>query len=316
MYNAETLGARGSRHDGSMARATWRRTCVVGASLWIAACFSKPSEPNPGAGSDAGRDSNAIVDVPHGAVPVVRFFRDAWFSDSSPNCVHGGSAVASPGMTYVGFSIDATGVQPGEVLLLVGTIDNGNNMVWGMPDGFIPLEEQFYGTDNETMVVAWKVAGSNEPPVYSGIYQGSSDICSAAAAISLIAVDGADPSQPDSTHDEFEGISSPTNGTSGGLTTTVDHTLLIWASGADWDQYQGTVNTFAAPSGYTMVTAFGDHGDQTMADQLAWDWTSQMIASHEVPTPTNKSAVTGTFYPNGGAPASSCTFMIALKPAP
>jgi hypothetical protein len=275
--------------------------------LLLAGCFSKPSAPGMPRDGAAGADAAADTLDTHGA-PLPRLIANAYFSDHYPTGgPHGTPVLASPGMTSAAYSIATTGVMADDLLLFIGTIDNGDGMTWQLPGGFGEIDHRTWGTDSETIVVGWKKAGASEPPTYDATY-GGSNIFSAAATITLIAVSGARTDiAPQSTTDT-SAVGAPTMATSAGLTTTTAHNTIVYAGAADWISFVGT-NNITAPGGYTSLAKITDHGNET-----DFDWTSQQVAFQVEDSPTTTSLVTGTFA--GNEPASGCTVLMAIEPAP
>ncbi len=102
-------------------------------------------------------------------------------------------------MTETGWSLDATGVQPGELLLIIGNLDNGWELVYGDPidTGWTTIGQKFIQPDGQTLIVASKVAGAAEPQAYAGTYSLNDAIdhrTTGASAMALVAVTGADTS--------------------------------------------------------------------------------------------------------------------------
>lgn len=255
----------------------------------LAGCFSKPDAPGA----------------------TARLVRNAWYSNNYPL---GGPAMgpllASPGMSTSGYSIDTAGIVDDDIVLFIGAIDNGNlnNDIWKVPLGFTQLEQRFFGHDGETFVVGWKLA-RGEPTTYSAAY--GNGVFSAAATITLIAVSGASTAAPSSTNGFTDQTSKPTFARSDGLATVAANTTLIFAAGADWDQFVGTT-TFTPPAGYTQLAAFGDHGDGSdVAGE--WDWTSQQVSFAVQHTPGPTGVVSAEFV--GTEMAGWWTMLIAIESA-
>jgi len=262
-----------------------------------------------GAGADGGLDAalpdgalaDAEIDAAIPLGPKVRLLRHAYYTDYSGTVFESSAA-----MSRTGFEIATAGVVNGELLLFVGSIDNGSDTVWPNPiaPGFQELTQHFYGSDGQTYMVAWKIA-DNEPATYSGTY-GSGNV-RGSVTISLLAVSGV---RRNGAVHGWRGFydSAPMNpvvGSNIGLTTTIDHCAIVYLSGADWLSTPGS-NTFMPPAGYLPVDQVGDRGSN------AWDWTSHQVAyrNQEVagPTGTITGSMTGPF--NG----SPWTVVIAVAP--
>jgi hypothetical protein len=268
-----------------------------------ATCTSVPT-PDAMLLDDGGTPPDARpadASVPPGASPVARLISTAYYSGSE----------ASAGMAQTSFTIATNGVHDGDLVLFVASIDNGSNTVFPNPiaTGFHQLTQQFYGNDGQTFVVQYKIA-DHEPVNYSGTY--GSGLGSGASVLNLVAFTNFDPAQPINAVNVFHAPqgtadATPVFGNSPGVTTTVAHCLLVYASGADWGGANGT-NTFEPPTGFTPLAEFGDHGDHS------WDWTSQQIDTRVqdaagVTGPVSGS-LTGTFN------ATAWTVLLAVAPKP
>ena len=237
-------------------------TIVV--ALLAAGCFTKPDRPNALVG-----DAHALHDGrPHDGTPqrlTPRLINNAYWA----------TGVDMTGMSQTTFSIPTAGINDGDLVLFIASVDNGSNTVWPSPisAGFVQLAQIFYGNDGETYVVSEKIA-NHEPSMYQGNYGGGID--SGAAAITLIAIAGADPANP---IDAFTTASSTGNETatvdctSPGVTTHVNGDTIIYASGADWESPISS-NTVVTPAGYTLLTSLGDYGPADTSGVAHWDWTS------------------------------------------
>ena len=198
--------------------------------------------------------------------PTVRLVREAYRDGGEDSVAHG-----TPGMSKAGFSISADGINAGDLVVLVGSVDNGIENFWNLPDGFTELIDREFGPDTQTFAISWKIA-ANEPATYTGTYLPGIST-SGAATITLLAIGGADPTTPIEAfvpYDQGKDDHDPIDVGSPGLTTTVDNSLLVYAAGADWHG-EGGRNTFTAPDGFTQVAAFGDRN-------IDWDWTSETVA--------------------------------------
>lgn len=223
-------------------------------------------------------------------------------------CVNGSNTYASAGMTHDAFQLSTAGVVNGDLLLVIGNVDNGSNSVWPVPifSGFTELVQQYFGSDGQTYVLSWKIA-NNEPATYTATY--GSGAGSSCATISLIAVSGANPAAPINVFvNEYNAASpqDPVIAASTGVTTTVANTLLIYAAGSDWLSQTGS-STYVLPTGFTQLTAFGDHGNSQ------WEWTSQMIGYKAQAAIGPTGAISGTMDSTiNGMPWSA---VIAIAPA-
>lgn len=227
-------------------------------------------------------------------IPFVRFASSEWFSNWS------GSTYKSTNMPAVntGYSVGTSGVVNGDLLLFIGTIDNGTgaNSIWPNPvaPGFTQLSQIYYGNDTETYVVAWKIA-NNEPATYSGAY--GAGLISGSSVITLVAIGGVNPTTPIVA--SWFGNGGATNsltpaGVTASLIAPVANCIAVYMGGVDWNVTPGS-NTFIAPSGYTILAQLGDRGGGT------WDWTSQMVAYKTLFSAGPTGAVTGS-YSTGSAP--------------
>jgi hypothetical protein len=236
-----------------------------------------------------------------GSPPVARLISTAFFSNTN----------ASAGMSHDGFSIPTNGVHDGDLMLFIASIDNGSNTVFPNPiaTGFHQLTQQFYGHDGQTFVVQYKIA-DHEPVNYTGTY--GSGLGSGASVLNLVAFTNFDPAQPINAIHVFHepqttADMTPVFGNSPGVTTTVDHCLLVYASGADWGGSPGE-NTFETPTGFTKLAEFGDHGDNS------WDWTSQQIDTKVQDAAGATGPVTGSL--TGTFNGTAWTVLLAIAPPP
>jgi hypothetical protein len=315
------------RRYGSEASTGLKNKCVTGNTdagptpdSPIAVPDAPPGTPDAplAAVADARRgpaDARKTVDAPrpdanNGAAPVPRLVSEAYYSNYS------GLFFSPAGMTATGFEIPTTGVHDGDLLLFIASIDNGSPTLWPNPiaPGFTQLVQAMYGNDGETYVVQYKFA-SGEPIKYTGTYGAST---SGSAVLMLVAVTGVDPANPIDgfATGHFTGAgTAPVIGTSTGVTPGYANTIVVFASGVDWESYPGS-NTFVFPSGYTPIASLGDHGDDT------WDWTSQQISYEVRPTPGATGPITAEFDENEREDAGTAivgtawTVGVGLKAAP
>jgi hypothetical protein len=181
-------------------------------------------------------------------------------------------------------------------------------MLWPNPiaPGFTQVAQNFYGSDGQTFVVAYKVA-SAEPAKYTGIYGSGNG--SGSATITLVAFSGASTVMPvdngKATFSTAAGM-NPVQGTSPGFDTSVPNCTLLLASGVDW-LGQGGTNTFSLPNGFTSLAQLGDHGLD-----LNWDWTSQQVsyATQATAGPTG----TINWSAQGSQSGQAWTVLLAIAP--
>jgi hypothetical protein len=217
------------------------------------------------------------------------------------------SAGSTAGMSASGFSISTAGVVNGDLLLFIANVDNGDNNNWPNPiaTGWHQLAQHRFGSDGQTYVIDYKIA-NNEPATVAGSY--GVGIGSSAAVIALIAVSGADQTNPINAFLANDGnttSSMPTVATSPGVTTTVSNCLIVYAAGADWLGF-GSSNTFSLPAGMSSLMAMGDHGNNM------WDWTSQMVGWTAQLNPGATGSFTGTL--TSSTPGIPWTAVIAVAP--
>ena len=205
------LAAHGKKPSGAqradLAALAMSRALLCVAALALAGCFDFDAlrQPRDGGGGDLGADDLAgqgdadlanaadlagadLAGVP--TTPMPRLIAQAWYSSATAT-----TYASTVGMTKMGFEIPTAGIVDGDLVLFIASIDNGSNTVWPNPiaPGFTQLAQNFYGSDGETFVVAYKLA-SGEPPKYTGTY--GSGIGSGSSAIALIAVSGANKVMP------------------------------------------------------------------------------------------------------------------------
>jgi hypothetical protein len=266
----------------------------LGALVFVGACFTKPDR--------VVFDHDAAVDgALDAASPSLtpRLIRNAYWSNG----------IGSPGMSSTGFSIDTDGVHDGDLVVFIGSVDNGADTFWAPGNGFAQLTQKYYGNDGQTYVVRYKVA-SQEPATYAGNYgpQGSSH----AAVISLIAIANADTRFPPdlfSSSNQIGADMHPPIGIAPGVTTTVNGSTLIYAGGADWTLSDSS-NTVETPLGFTPLTSIGDKG----GSNNEWQWSSQQVAyrEHVVAGPTGDISGSLTSPTVGGLGWAA---LIAIAPA-
>jgi hypothetical protein len=225
-------------------------------AVLLAGCISIP----PFRGDAGGADTFA---GPLNARFIANAYREGG-PDSS-------GAYGTFGMSEAGYAVLTTGINDGDLVLLIANSDNGANNLFNVPAGFTQIVQREYGTDGQTYVIAYKIAGSTEPMQYTGTYnpQVSS---SHAATVSLIAITGYNAANPIEAlyPTDHQTPTDPADVSSAGIVTTANNSLLIYAAGADWTPSNGE-NAATVPSGYTLLTSIGDRDTH-------WDWTSQVIA--------------------------------------
>jgi hypothetical protein len=269
------------------------------ATLTLAGCFDFDALRKPLDGGASGDMTGG------GATPTPRLIAQAWFSDAS-----GTTHASTAGMLKSQFEIPTAGIVDGDVVLFIGSIDNGSNTVWPNPiaPGFTQLAQSYFGSDGQTFVVAYKVA-SSEPAKYTGIY--GSGIGSGSSAITLIAVSGANRVMPiNNSLDAFSSMPgmSPVNGSADGFSTTAANCTLVLAGGVDW-LGQGGSNTFTLPSGFTSLSQLGDNGG---TGAVVWDWTSQQVSWR----PQAQAGATGAvnWSATGSFAGQAWTAIVAVAP--
>jgi hypothetical protein len=282
-------------------------------ALALAGCFNFDRLRQPLDAGNAAADDMATAEADMAnadlassdaapATPTPRLVTQAWFTN-----YNGPTYASTVGMSKTGFEVPTAGIVDGDLILFIGSIDNGSNTVWPNPiaPGFTQIAQAFYGADGQTFVVAYKIA-DGEPPKYTGTY--GPGIGSGSSAIALIAVSGASHVMP--INNSLASFSSdaamtPVNGGSAGLVTTAANCTLLLASGVDWGGLSGT-NTFTLPSGFTSLSQLGDHGS------LAWDWTSQQVswATQAAAGATGPIA----WSANGSYNGQSWTVLVAVAP--
>jgi hypothetical protein len=290
-----------------------RHATLCVAALALAGCFDFNALRQPLDGGVADDLASVDTDLSNvkdmaesdsGGVssPTPRLIAQAWFSNATAT-----TYASTVGMMKTQFEIPTAGIVDGDLVLFIGSIDNGSNTVWPNPiaPGFTQIAQAFYGSDGETFVVAYKIANA-EPPKYTGIY--GPGIGSGSSAIALIAVSGARSAMPiDNSLASFSSAAgmSPVNGSSTGFVTTAANCTLVLASGVDW-LGEGGSNTFTLPAGFTSLSQLGDHGT------MAWDWTSQQVSWATQPTAGATGAV--NWSAQGSQNGQSWTVLVAVAP--
>lgn len=292
-----------------------RRAILCVAAVALSGCFDFDALRQPLDGSAAGGDdlslaqsdlANMTADLAgaDGGVvtPRARLIANAYFSNFT-----GTTYASTTGMTKTQFEVPTDGVVDGDLVLFIGSIDNGSNTLWPDPiaPGFTQIAQNYYGSDGQTFVVSYKIA-DHEPSKYTGTYgQGNG---SGSSVIALVAVSGARSAMPvDDSLASFSSAAgtSPVLGSSTGVVTTTANCALVLAGGVDW-LGQGGTNSFTLPSGFTSLSQLGDHGT------FAWDWTSQQVSWSTQAT----AGATGTvsWSAMGSQSGQAWTVLVAVAP--
>jgi hypothetical protein len=238
---------------------------AIAVLFWVTLLTGCNSQVSSFVGGSSGGSSGGGTTTTN--PPTPRIINNAYWTSGG-----GGTA----GMSAAAYSISTTGVVNGDLLIMVGTVDNGSASNWPNPiaAGFTQLNQTYYGNDGQTVFVDWKIA-NNEPATYSGVY--GPGIGSSAAAISLIAISGANASTVlNGTNSTFTfgagGGVNPVTANTAGLTTTVNNSTLIHLSGADWQCF-GFTSTTTLPASFLSLVSMGDRGATN-----TWDWSNLSVA--------------------------------------
>jgi hypothetical protein len=234
--------------------------------------------------------------------PVARLVATAYYADWTAPPTY-----ASTGMAHGSFSIPTTGVQNGDLLLIIGVYDDGSDAAWPIPfaTGFTQIYQKFIGNDGQTILVAWKIA-NNEPTAYAGSFVGGA---SSSTSMALIAVSGANGSTPIGPTDLAYATGTATNvatGTSAGVTTTSAKNLIIYANSGDWQGNQTTV-THNMPSGFTSLASLTDRGSGSVAEWASLQVGFKLQASMGATGPISGSQT-------GSNPGLGWAAVIAVQP--
>ena len=278
----------------------------MSARAWLVAiaalgpgCLIKPDRValDSDGGVDAAPDGSSTTLVP-------RVIANAYFASGF---------TPSPGMTALGYAVPTTGVNNGDLLLFIANVDNGSQTVWpgAVGPGFHQLVQQYFGSDGQTVDVSWKIA-DNEPAAYTGSY--GAGVGSSAATITLLAIAGADPTNPIHAFvpELAPSPTTPVAALSPGVTTTVPGCTLIYAAGADWLQQTGAYAAML-PADLTELASFGDVGG------AAFDWTTQVVAYRGLPAIGGSAPIAATLVgTHNMTPVAghAWTVAIAVAPAP
>lgn len=275
----------------------------------LTGCISIPGFHGSDGGSDGGTGDTPTIDAPIGPL-AVRFIANA-YREGGPDSMAQGTF----GMSETGYAVLTNGVVAGDLMLLIGNIDNGANNLWNLPTGFTQVVQREYGQDGQTYLIAWKIATGSEPVQISGTYNMAVS-SSHAATVSLLAITGYDPANPIEAFlpTDHQTATDPADVGSTGIVTTVDNSLLIYAAGADWTPNNGT-NAASLPSDYTLVTSIADRDTH-------WDWTSQVIGSaykaQAGATGALTNTLTGINFSDGTThiPGGGWAVLLAITPHP
>lgn len=240
--------------------------------------------------------------------PTVRVVSQAYWTSSF------GPEVGTSGMSMTGYELDAPGVVDGELLVAIACIDNGSMTTWPDPlgPGFVQLDQRFWGNDGQTCAVDWKIA-SGEPAMYTGVY--GPNIVSGSALLVLLAIDGAAPSAPiaDRAIGNTVGAGvNPVTAVSPGVTAPVANTLVLYATGSDWECFQSSNVTFTVPSGFAPLFASTDRGGTDHGK----DWTTFQVVQRALATPGPTGTITSTETSDGPASCVATPWTAALAIVP
>lgn len=226
----------------------------------LAGCLIKPDRAtgDGGAGAQDTRPGDAEGDGRGSGGPfAARLISTAYFGSQGGSSIHNGSTA---------WQLSTTGLQPGELAIIIGNVDGGTTLL-GLSSDFALLAEQAFGpTPGQTYFAFAKTAGTNEPDAYGGSYGAAS--ATGFSAIALIAIAGASAAPPISAHANDNCVMSCTT-TAGPavkldapqLTTVADGSMLVFAGGADW-LGNGHV-AFQPPQEMTALTQLTDEGTAT-----------------------------------------------------
>jgi len=195
-------------------------------------------------------------------------------------------------MTISTYEISTAGVVNGDLLIFLGSVDSINSNAWPNPiaPGFTQLDQTYFGQDLQTVVTAWKIANA-EPPTYSAPYVGG-PAGPMSAALSLIAISGADQAQPLRQTFSIAQTSQPAANasfSSPGVTTTVPNCLVLVAAMVDWQGTPPGTNTADWQPGFTELVHVGDRGDGSS------DWSTVGVAYRVFPLAQATGVINATF---------------------
>lgn len=274
---------------------------LLGVAFLVAACGRVGFDDQVASG-----DGALEPDAPLGA-PVARVVSQAYWTNWF------GTEIGTPGTNFDGYSLPTAGVVDGELLLIIACIDNGSDTVWPTPlgPGFRQTFQRFWGNDGQTCAIDWKIA-DNEPAAYTGTY--GPGIVSASSLLVLVAIPGADPVLPFEGSVDLTGSGTGTNpvqAMSPGVTTTVPNSLVLYATGSDWECFEVTDVTFTVPTDFTQLFVASDRGNTATKD-----WTTFQIATRYMPTPGPTGTITNTETSTGTADclATPWTSALVIRP--
>jgi hypothetical protein len=249
-------------------------------TIALPACLLKPSPPgngtndggqtgdggsgSGGSGSGSGGSGSGSSGGSDGSAMVPRVLAKAWYSDVGMSQNMGSSA----------YWISTFGVQDGDFLLLIANMDNGSDDEFVSPPNFTKLDDHYYyGGDGQTFYAAYAVA-NGEPDHYSEAYKYEAG--SRMTAMALIAIAGADTSDPPNVSNYYLGTSAVVSPqaeiTSSDDITTVNNCAVVVAAGADWLHFDTSVAE-EMPSQVPLLAELTDQGD--LATDA--DWTSLTV---------------------------------------
>ncbi|HET9988187.1 MAG TPA: hypothetical protein VFQ65_06700 [Kofleriaceae bacterium] len=276
----------------------------------LAGCLFKPNRVDPNGGDGGGSSfEDAPVKLDTGTTPdfTARLAARAYWNLEA--------GTGTPMMDHETFALPSTNVVAGELVLLIGSVDN--QPVITAPPGFTLLTKTPYGDgETQTYVAYWKIATTNEPAYYIGKYpnNNTTGASSAAGAYVLLTIGMARDSPSIVTQNEIcapnctYSLMMPTP--SQGVGTTVDNSIVIYAAGGNWLSTDG-LDVYDLPAGFTLLTAFGDYGTNR------FNWTDIMVGWQLVPTARPAVAVSGMItadQPNHMSMGSPWTVEIAVAP--
>jgi len=256
-------------------------TRLLACVLVLGGCFIKPDRVDPGDGSGS-QDAGTSPDF------VARLAARAYWNLEANT--------GTPLMDHETFALPSTNVVAGELLLIIGSVDN--QPVITAPPDFTLLTKTPYGDgETQTYVAYWKIATTNEPAYYIGKYPNNdmTGASSAAGTYVLLTVGMARDTPIIATQNELctsnctYSLAMPTP--SQGVDTTVDNSIVIYAAGGNWLSTDG-LEVYDMPAGFTQLAAFGDYG------AAHFDWTDIMVGWQLVPTARAAVPVSGTITCN------------------
>ncbi|CAN5830301.1 hypothetical protein BH11MYX2_BH11MYX2_28950 [soil metagenome] len=278
------------------------------ALLVVVGCFNEPGRPSgarDGGGDDGGSDAQPH-DAYVGPLKATKLSTAYWDERNSGS--------GSPGMTGGHWELDLSSAQSGQLLLIIGTVDNGSGNYFDptTPVNWTKLDEVYTDVpaDTQTTIFAWKIAGTNETRIGAD-YTNTSG--SGSAAFVVLAIDGFDPENPIETRDIGQADNhmntNPVMVTSAGVVVSEPATLLINAMAVDWEDGSNTYS-HSVPAGYDELANVSDFG----RDQTGYHWSTLVVSeAHHDTGPTG--IVTGMMT-SGGNVGVGIYGLIAIKPMP